>query len=388
MGLPKRLDTLTSLRFFAAAAVVLSHYKNYLIGTGSEGLDWFALHVLGEGYIGVTFFFILSGFVIGYGYEAKVRSGETSARDFYAYRAARIVPLHWLTLLAMFPIYWTFLTDPRNGLETWYRLLSNTFLLQAAIPRQEFVFSFNAVSWSISVELFFYLAFPVLAGLRTRWLAFALAAVLAAQLAALGLVAWPDAKVSHYVFYVNPAFRSADFIAGLLLARLFIARRETLPRGTLAEFGCVAALVVWVAVGIAIVPQNFRWDIYYMAPMAALIVVFAGSKGALSAALGGRALILLGASSFSLYMIHQLIMVNLDAYTVIEEVSSPMHGTLIMIGLGAVAVGLSVLCYRWFEEPLNRRLRGLLVADDHLTGIECVGSVYARKPDPIQSSRK
>lgn len=98
-----QLPALTSLRFFAALMVFFSHLDFLRIHEDASGnpskyqdiyKTWFY-----EGYSGVTFFFILSGFILAHSYQERLSRGTTSTVDFFIFRIARIVPLHWLTLL-------------------------------------------------------------------------------------------------------------------------------------------------------------------------------------------------------------------------------------------------------------------------------------------------
>ena len=59
----------------------------------------FDTHFFKEGFVGVSFFFILSGFIIAYNYEEKLLEKITTKRTFWVARIARIYPLHLLTLL-------------------------------------------------------------------------------------------------------------------------------------------------------------------------------------------------------------------------------------------------------------------------------------------------
>ncbi|WP_368784602.1 acyltransferase family protein [Arthrobacter sp. 4R501] len=83
-----QLNSLTGLRFFAAMAVVLYHVHLYFPAVSDS------LAIFGYGYTGVSFFFILSGFVLAWSHRPNFRPGR-----FYWNRVARIWPLHLLTML-------------------------------------------------------------------------------------------------------------------------------------------------------------------------------------------------------------------------------------------------------------------------------------------------
>ena len=85
------INTLTSLRIFFALMVFGAHC--YVLDTS------FDAHFFKEGFVGVSFFFVLSGFIIAYNYQEKLLTKATTKRTFWVARIARIYPLHLLTLL-------------------------------------------------------------------------------------------------------------------------------------------------------------------------------------------------------------------------------------------------------------------------------------------------
>ena len=84
------INTLTSLRFIFALMVFGAHC--YTID------KFFDTHFFKEGFVGVSFFFVLSGFIIAYNYQKKFSENKITKRAFWVARIARIYPLHWLTL--------------------------------------------------------------------------------------------------------------------------------------------------------------------------------------------------------------------------------------------------------------------------------------------------
>ena len=153
------IKPLTSLRFLFAFMVVASHLS-FLNKSESNVLRQIYDSVFHEGYIGVSFFFILSGFILAYNYQDGIQKNQKSKRTFYQARFARIFPLHILTLIISIPLtYSVFIKDK----SLWFsQALTNLTLTQSYIPIKSIYFSFNAPSWSISNEMFFYLVFPFL----------------------------------------------------------------------------------------------------------------------------------------------------------------------------------------------------------------------------------
>jgi peptidoglycan/LPS O-acetylase OafA/YrhL len=204
---PQHLRRLTSLRAFAALLVFFLHLD---IRGGTVGS---ARSVLQFGYVGVGFFFLLSGFVLAWSFRAN----DGKAR-FYVRRFARIYPSHAVMLLvaAVAPVTVVAFRPEQ--------LVYTAALVQTWAPGWLDPYAVNGVSWSLSCEAAFYavlpLLIPVLArlGPRTRWLfAFGWWAAGALVTTAVGAVTggWQDA------LYVFPPLRFGEFCLGVVAAMQF-----------------------------------------------------------------------------------------------------------------------------------------------------------------------
>src|SRR5258708_2984004 len=126
MKKPARLDALTGLRSFAAINIVLFHFSNP---------NWFGplAPVVNAGYASVSFFILLSGFVLGYNYNAKARAGELSNVRFYEARFTRLYPIYLLSLILAFktiPLEWGYHT---HGM-FWTGMVLSPLLLYVLFP--------------------------------------------------------------------------------------------------------------------------------------------------------------------------------------------------------------------------------------------------------------
>ncbi|WP_289062322.1 acyltransferase family protein [Alistipes ihumii] len=138
------IRSFTGWRYIFAVAIFMHHYQ----------IDGKSVLQAG-GAIGVTFFFILSGFLLAYGYKKRLMTREISTSDFYKARAVKLYPLHILCFAAVF------LLGIRNFVTADLpKAVLNLFLLQSWVPSPDYYMSYNAVSWFLSDELFFYLMFP------------------------------------------------------------------------------------------------------------------------------------------------------------------------------------------------------------------------------------
>ena len=344
------LNSLTSLRFFFAFAVFLSHLT--FVKTDLEWYNWLKFNVFFEGYLGVGFFFILSGFVLALNYEKKVIDNPNfDKKKFYIARIARIYPLHVLTFCIMLPFV---VINVWQGYFHWDIAGANLLLLQSYFPIKDFYFSINNVSWSISTEFFFYLMFPFF----VIWLhKFPKLKYILLLIIPIIIIAEPyfktDLKLEKGIFYINPIIRSFDFILGIITCQLYRKVKDTnisFSKGTLIELGSLLLLGIFFYFHND-VARAFRYGIYYWIQMVAIVLVFAMQKGLFSKILQNKGLIYLGEISFAFYMIHMIVIKYGNQYL-------PKLNDFSKIGIYfIVALILSALIFEYFEKPVARWIK-------------------------------
>jgi peptidoglycan/LPS O-acetylase OafA/YrhL len=245
------LGGLTSLRFFAAAMIVIGHGAGeFGFPIGTDAL--FALNT------GVSFFFVLSGFILYYNYP--VLPDRAAVGRFYLARFARIWPLHFFAFLLVLIVYpsaaWT-----QPGIVRWLAALLNVSLLQAWFPLiGGYTGAFNAPAWTLSVEVFFYLLFPWLLPRIREAPARTLAAVLLLSIACsvvADAVGGPrsDLPLDQWNWYLLdhsfPLSRLAEFALGMATAGWWTAHRRRDEGGvavaTLLELGAMTLLAAGTA---------------------------------------------------------------------------------------------------------------------------------------------
>ncbi len=311
-----KLHALTSLRFFAAAMIVMLHAQAYF---GAIPL----LHRLTLTQ-GVCFFFVLSGFILTYAYPALDRH---NVGRFLVARLARIVPLYLVALLLYMLILPAWYRDSVSSTTRGAGLLTAT-LLQAWVPLYRVQTAFNGVSWSLSVECFFYLCFPLL---LWRWRYTWRCKIAATLLLTIGVIVvanhgmalLPHGAEVRDVVYFHPLARLFEFTLGVATAHLwrYLHPRLQLNRwlGTALEVTILSATIfVMIMSGgwarqaghAAIIgPGGEAWlasSGFVCLPFAALIGIMACEWGYVSRLLARRPLVLLGEISFSLYLLHLL----------------------------------------------------------------------------------
>ena len=337
------LPRLTSLRFFAASGVFMYHLCRIYPGMPLKATST-------VGYVGVAFFFVLSGFVLTW--STPIYNG-VEAKQFWIKRVARVYPSH----LAMMVI--ALLLPARPLPLTWVAVPPNALLVQSWFSPNDIAFGVNAVSWSLSCEAFFYLCAPLLISVLNalkplqRYLAAAAGAGVAWS---IGLVL--AANGFNVYAYHLPIVRIGEFIIGIALA-LALRDGVRLPFRSVCLAGVTTAVMVMVCLrtgqlttvsGILMVPA-FAWLIYACAQ-----ADLDGVRGVLRLKLLEH----LGITSFAFYLVHELVLLNL------KPLPWP-HGSK-LVNLATVIV-LWVICqvaaellYRGVERPAQRRIRAWAAA--------------------------
>lgn len=259
------ISSLQSLRFLFAIMIFLHHFKGLFPAGGA---------------CGVSFFIILSGFVMSAGYGEKVEQTNFKYKGFILKRLIRIYPLHILCLLGYIVIRILYLS-----FSDYLKLIPNLFLLQSWIPVRGVYFSGNAVSWCLSDLLFFYTIFPFLAKLinnlnNNRTYCLGILIVLFYFLIALFM---PE-KYSHQFLYISPIFRLIDFLIGMYTYKLYIKiSNSILNDGLLNLTFTTKSIIEFLSICLVFIPvllytsisNNFYYSFVWWFIMPVLILIFA-----------------------------------------------------------------------------------------------------------------
>ena len=369
------ISSLTTFRFIAALAIFILHARDHNLISDAIlfGLD------LSQA---VTFFFVLSGFIISYAYSGRSIKSIT----FYRARLARVWPAFLLSIVFVLLLLPRSLYLPAvNNL--WHTLIAfvvTALGFQAWVPIPSIFFGFNAVTWSISVEFFFYFCFPFIQRIRTVGISLILGilifySILVAHLVSVNNVpsfstALVNEVVSEGLIYINPLLRLPEFLLGVMAYRLFASNLFKSMNGCL--YRCMSpdlakvSNVLFVISGgcfayLAFRTLEFGMDLpltlifnRYLSSInfCFLILTLSICQGSIGRFFSWPPFVFLGEISFGVYLYHQPLMI-----LAVQGLGLKFAGIQILplnpIAILGATILLASSSYLFFERPLNAALR-------------------------------
>ncbi|WP_330172859.1 acyltransferase [Streptomyces sp. NBC_01498] len=346
-----RLPSLTGLRFWAALIVVLYHLSRQ-VGEipGLSQATWY-------GRSGVTFFFVLSGFVLAWTYDGQ----RVPATVFLWRRFARIWPLLVVTSAASVAVWIAIGKEVSTKAVLATLLMVHAWVADPVIQKGA-----NPAAWSLSDEAWFYLVFPLLmllpalrSGRGRFWTAVTMCVALVLVWFASALIDTGATRVWLLDYF--PPTRMLQFVVGVA-AGLAVKRGWRPPVALPAAIGLVAlwhlALIPWHAA----VPDSLWYSPYsasqlLSAPIFALLVCAAAQADLAGGrtGLGGTWSVRLGHWSFAWYLVHEIVIRALLARFGRTETLATTAGFWLLAIV--ISLALAGMAYQWVEHPLERLLR-------------------------------
>lgn len=360
----RHLPALTSLRFLAAAYVLIFHYS-------SIPGNVFESQFVRLGYTGVSFFFVLSGFILAHNYHQVDFAEPGMLRRYLVARISRVYPVYLLSLLAGVPFLILLLPRLAAGMTTTLAassLLVAPFGLQAWFPGT--ACALNCPSWSISVEAFFYLMLPLLLApvLRhpLKWLAITLVGWLVITtgymlvwsiISPQGSILLSQPSLTHeivaqFIKYFPPG-RLPEFCLGLALYALWKNHsRYFNPSLMICACLATATIVLTLISAISEIALHNGLSAVVWVP---LILGAANMKGGVLAL---PVCEFLGRISFSLYLLHLPVFSAVLSFDnrFLGRMLVTQHPTLLIVLTAALAIVGAAIVFILVEEPMRRRL--------------------------------
>lgn len=354
---PAPLKALTGLRCFAAINIVAFHFSNP---------QWFGFlaPVVNAGFISVSYFILLSGFVLAYNYSDRARNGELDRKRFWVARFTRIYPIYFLGLLLSVGQLKLEYQSHTHAM-FWTGVALTPLLLQGFIPA---VATFmNTPAWTMSAEAFYYAIFPWLA----RWKRPEKMSPQLARMAgvwilgmvpgALYMIFNPDG-IAHpdrwsygkwlWALKYTPYAHVFSFIFGVMLADLHrmveVKSRLRLWLGLIGFAGIYGILTLGPLVPYAIIHDGL------LMPLFGCIILGLGGENLLARALGVRPLVFVGEASYCLYLLHFNLWNLLHGSHVLEVLGLSRFDPWVSYVL---LIALAILALHFIEKPVQRKLR-------------------------------
>jgi len=345
------------LRCFAAINIVLFHFSNPL---------WFGFlaPVVNAGYASVSFFILLSGFVLAYNYAERARAGKLDRVRFWKARFTRLYPIYLLSLLLSLGMVRVEYGE-HSHLMFWLGMALTPLLLQGFVP--EISTFLNTPAWTMSAECSYYVMFPWLVSWK-RAVSFRSHLAKMAAVWFLGMVPGalyiafnPDgiARTDRWstgpwlqALKYTPYTHAASFVFGVMLANLdgMVARAShwRLAVG-LAGF---AGLFGLLELG-PLIPYPLIHDGLLMPLFGCMILGLAG-ENLLSFLFGLRPLVFVGEASYCLYLLHFTLWNMIHDSHLLDSLHVSQFDPWISY---AILIGLALLALHLVEKPAQKQLR-------------------------------
>jgi peptidoglycan/LPS O-acetylase OafA/YrhL len=348
----KNLTALTSIRFLAALRVAMYHLVNWdhraywwrgLMGTPAS----------------VSYFFVSSGFLLTYAYGARFDRGEMKYRKFWLGRCVRLLPVYFLGLLVAFPVL-LHTHDVAPG-----KMALTILLLQSWVPRSALYW--NTPAWALSNLAFCYVSLPFLLRAtrhfsRTACMISAAAAWVTSLMLSLTYLHLNPDHLGHidsntvafwlYALKYNPLVHLPEFFIGVVAARIFITTggfKRT--QASVAFVFSTAAILIILLLGYSVAYPVTHTGL--LAPLLAVLIASIASGAFIDRVLKPKWFVLLGQSSFALYMLHAPLLIYV-AWHFAKRTELGHFGHLVVV---TVIVFLSLALYKWVEAPFTAKLR-------------------------------
>ncbi|MBY0245795.1 MAG: acyltransferase [Sphingobacteriaceae bacterium] len=338
LNLNNKLLSLNFFRFIAASIVVFFHFGGDLIRNSVS-----RVFICGPQM--VTFFFVLSGFVMIIAHYNKQNEGAVA---YYKLRLARLYPVYLVALLLQI-----------RSNSSFFDVSLNTLLIQAFVPGRSL--AINQPGWSLSAEAFFYLCFPLLLFVyRKRNILFNICTLLLFILLSIMMMYYvsnifvSDNRIQFLEYF--PLIHFASFVLGNMIGVIYLNRGKLKSTSV-----CVNSLLVGVSFILMVLDLNNGGfikhltslipDVIVNAPFFALFILCMAvcENSIFHLMIQNKICLRLGDLSYSIYIL-QFFVFNKLANIMLLLNSQWLQFVIPYILL----LGLSLVTYKFIEVPCKK----------------------------------
>jgi len=339
-----KITQITFTRFLAAMAIVISHFNKDMF---LYQIDYIS-NIFLKANVGVSYFFILSGFIMIVAYHKKDRINYF---DYYKNRFARIYPLYVLGLLL-------YLITRYSGF-SFYKAFLYLLGLQSWIPGEAMILNFPG--WSISVEFLFYLIFPLLynhfysKGNKSVWVITAIIWMVTQVFCSLyaGSLYYEGPHTeSHELLYYFPLMHINEFLVGNLAGLFFVKNHKQKNYD-------VPVIVIFLLILLALIFVPLFYHNGLMALLfIPLIILISKNNGTLTRIFSLKPLEYLGEASYAVYITHIPVLYILRE--ILEQYNLGID-TIFWMYMGVLMI-TSALFYQFIEKPLRDYIKKIKIS--------------------------
>lgn len=359
----RSLLALTGLRFFAALMVVLFHLGRPV---WLDGGPWVSM-AFGHGYVAVSLFFVLSGFILTVQYVGRDRLGARDRPAYFIARVARIMPLYLAVFLLM-------AVSGQLANYPWHAAAAQLSLTHAWWFWDKAAVSYgNFPSWSLSVEMFFYAVFPFLPFERLKRLSVPQLVGLGVAIYALGMgligvmvglkpAATAPYEIWYRLVHLFPPTHLPTFLAGVLAGLIYLKRPADAPRPgwgwAIAPELCLLGTYLAILAARRLLPgaPTFLQSGLLTPCFALLVFSLAQGRGLLATLLATSPMQLLGGASYGCYLLHIPLWSVLGTLGVTAILATSPE-LLALLAFVALLIGVSIAGYLGIEQPARAWLQ-------------------------------
>lgn len=342
------IKQLAFTRFIAAIAVVFFHYGTAL----SQPIQDLFLVFIKKGYVFVNYFFVLSGFVMIIAYSKMERINFVS---FLQNRLARIYPIYLLSLLFIILIYF-------ENKANFQDIFWNVLMVQTWIPAKALTLNFP--SWSLSVELFFYVVFPCLFNTIYKKFSLQFSLVFAFSIWVISQIIyvflWKSTTTSWFVYSFEdynylPLLHLNSFIIGNVTGLIYLNWKSAPNNINVKLIGLIFFIYICLQYELPIhnglLSAFFAYGIYLFSKSTSFVTQFFSKN----------IFFLLGEISFGVYILQYPIFTIATSFRVAKYFNLDLQKDVDLIFLIKVIIllAVAVLSYYFIENPLRKLIRNL-----------------------------